>query len=168
MVEVVQRLRGNVKAKTKREPRRGLAQSTGGLGANNFVTILERMDGSPVQNLWTPSPSQPPGKPARQKKSPPKPPSDEGRIETFTILYVTPDGFLPPLALALIRDRKGSLFMAQGEDITHLKIGRQVYLRQVGGTYLFTVKSHLRRVREALKRLWRRVPSIPKKRRSIG
>ena len=29
--------------------------------------------------------------------------SDEGEIETFTILYVTPDGFLPPVALALIR-----------------------------------------------------------------
>jgi acetyl-CoA acetyltransferase len=155
VVEVVWRLRGEAAGKLKRGTRRGVAQCTGGLGANNFVTILERTDGSPVQNLWAPPPSLPPGQSHRQRKVPPNPPSDEGQIETFTILYVTPDGFLPPLALAMIRDRKGSLFMAQGEDITHLKIGRQVYLRQVGGTYLFTVKSHLRRVREALKKFWR-------------
>src|SRR6266542_2431174 len=57
------------------------------------------------------------------------------RIETFTIVYVTPDGFLPPLALALIRDRNGVLLMAQGEDATQLKIGREVYLRRIDAFY---------------------------------
>ncbi len=165
VVEVVCTLRGDSEAKPKREARRALAQSTGGLGANNFVTIVERSDPSPqVKNLWAPpSPS-----PDRQRPSPreslPTPSGDEGRIETFTILYVTPDGFLPPLALALIRDRQGSLLMAQGEDISHLKIGREVYLRQVADGYFFTVKSHLRMVREALKKLLRRVSPLPRKR----
>lgn len=166
VVEIALRLRGEAEGKLKREARRALAQSTGGLGANNFVTILERTVSSPVQNLWTPPTSSPLRKPAPQKELPPTSTSGEGRIETFTILYVTPDGFLPPLALALIRDRHGSLLMAQGEDITHLKIGREVYLRKVGDSYLFTVKSHLRRVREALKKVLGRVSRYHRRRRA--
>ena len=42
--------------------------------------------------------------------------SDAGVIETFTIVHVTPDGFLPPLALALVRTTDGRLIMAQGEE----------------------------------------------------
>jgi acetyl-CoA C-acetyltransferase len=157
IVEIVKRLRGEVEVKVKREAKRALSQSTGGLGTNNFVTIVERpKNSSQVQNLWTPPPSD------LVRRRPPQPeaeevtPSDEGRIETFTILYATPDGFLPPLALALIRDKRGRLVMAQGEDITHLRIGREVYLRMVDDFYLFTVKSHLRKVGEALTKLLKR------------
>ena len=89
--------------------------------------------------------------------------SDEGEIETFTILYVTPDGFLPPVALALIRDRNGRLLMAQGEDNVQLKIGREVYLRKIDDFCLFTVKSQLQKVQESLKRLLRRRPASPSK-----
>jgi hypothetical protein len=89
--------------------------------------------------------------------------SDEGEIETFTILYVTPDGFLPPVALALIRDRNGRLLMAQGEDNVQLKIGREVYLRRMDDVYLFTVKSQLQKVQESLKRLLRRGAASPPK-----
>jgi hypothetical protein len=42
-----------------------------------------------------------------------------------------------------------------------LKIGREVYLRKVGDVYLFTVKSHLRKVREAMRKLLGRSPSLP-------
>jgi hypothetical protein len=52
--------------------------------------------------------------------------------------------------------------MAQGEDVGHLKIGRDVYLRQLDGGYVFTVKSHLRTVREALRQLVRGLPSLPR------
>jgi len=154
IVEVVRMLRGAAKVKFKRGPRRALAQSTGGLATNNFVTIVERArEPVQVQNLWQPPPaSEFLPRPAKRKAAD-TPISDEGEIDTFTVLYVTPDGFLPPLALALIRDRKGSRIMAQGEDISHLKIGREVYLRQVAGTYYFTVKSHLQKVQEAIKQL---------------
>lgn len=154
IVEVVRRLRGESKPAFKREARRGLAQSTGGLGANNFVTVVERVEGSPpVPGPWE--------APAARRNPPPKKsdtlaPAEEGKIETFTILHVTPDGFLSPLALALVRDQRGRLLMAQGEDVSHLKIGREVYLRQVGDIWRFTVKSHLKKVREALRRLLRR------------
>ena len=68
-----------------------------------------------------------------------------GEIETFTVLYVTPEPFLPPLGLALVRDQKGSRIMAQAEDITQLKLGQKVYLRKVGGIYYCTLKSRRRR-----------------------
>lgn len=160
VVEVAQRLRGNVKTKSKREPSRGLAQSTGGLGANNLVTIIERAESVRAQSSWPPTPNY--ARPIRRQKSTPASPSEEGLIETFTVLYVTPDGFLPPLALALVRDRAGQLIMAQGEDVGHLKIGRDVYLRQLDGGYVFTVKSHLRKVREAMRQLVRGLPSLPR------
>jgi len=160
VVEVAERLRGNVKAKTRREPKRALAQSTGGLGANNLVTIIERVDAARAQVAWSPAPNR--SRPFRSRPAAAAAPSEEGRIETFTTLYVTPDGFLPPLALALVRDRAGQLIMAQGEDIGHLKIGRDVYLRQLDGGYVFTVKSHLRTVREAMRRLVGGLPSLPR------
>jgi acetyl-CoA acetyltransferase len=164
VVEAVWRLRGSSGAKLKRQPKRALAQSTGGLGANNLVTILERTESPSVKKEWSPPSLPRTGQRPSPKPSQVAPISEEGRIETFTILYVTPDGFLPPLALALVRDRQGSLLMVQGEDTTHLKIGREVYLRKVEDIYLFTVKSHLRKVREALKKLLRQVPSLSRKR----
>jgi hypothetical protein len=155
IVEGTKTLRGQSHA--KRAFQRGLTQSTGGLGTNNFVTILERSDA--VQK--GPAAAFPMPTIAVHKKSQPPRASDEGEIETFTILYVTPDGFLPPLALALVRQRNGRLIMAQGEDSEHLKIGREVYLRRTDDYCLFTVKSQLQKVQESLKKLLRRKPSSP-------
>jgi acetyl-CoA C-acetyltransferase len=149
IVEVVKRLRGE--SNSKRQFKRGLTQSTGGLASNNFVTILERTDASLARNPGFP---QPPRSLARNK-TPAMPMSNEGIIETFTILYVTPDGFLPPLALALIRERNGRLILAQGEESSQLKIGREVYLKRTDDYYLFTVKGRFRKVRDSLKRFLR-------------
>jgi acetyl-CoA acetyltransferase len=151
IVEATKTLRGQTAMKLV--PKRGLTQSTGGLGTNNFVTILERSDAPTVQNPWSPTPTAP-AAPHRHSRSARI--AAEGVIETFTILYVTPDGFLPPLALALIRDRHGALLMAQGEDDTQLKIGQEVYLRRMGGVYFFTVKSQLQKVQQAFRKLFRR------------
>jgi acetyl-CoA acetyltransferase len=164
IVEMVKRLRGQTQS--TREFRRGLSQSTGGLATNNFVTILERIDAP------APRPPAPtvPASPAVSKKKPSTPShtSDEGTIETFTVVYVTPDGFLPPLALALVRQRNGRLLLAQGEDISHLKIGRKVYLRQMDGYALFTVKSHLQKVQDSLSKLLGRRTTSSSKQESSG
>jgi acetyl-CoA C-acetyltransferase len=157
VVEVAKRLRGETG--DKRKFKRGLAQSTGGLGTNNFVTILERTDTSGESPIRSSRPSAPL---AVQKKAVSAGAiAGEGQIETFTILYVTPDGFLPPVALALIRDRSGRLLMAQGEETLQLKIGRQVYLRRIDDVYLFTVKSPLQKVQESLIKLLRRKADVP-------
>ncbi|HLN85088.1 MAG TPA: hypothetical protein VK200_01470, partial [Candidatus Limnocylindrales bacterium] len=163
VVEATKTLRGQTQMKVA--PKRGLTQSTGGLGTNNFVTILERADAPAVQNLWSPTPTAPASphghsRPARI--------AAEGVIETFTVLYVTPDGFLPPLALALVRDRHGALLMAQGEDDTQLKIGQEVYLRRMGGVYFFTVKSQLQKVQQAFMKLFRRKSPVSSKRDNRG
>jgi len=159
VVEVAKRLRGQTQS--KREFKRGLTQSTGGLGTNNFVTILELANTPRIQNPSKPSSPVPTA--TQKKASSPARTADEGEIETFTILYVTPDGFLPPLALALIRTPDGRLLMAQGEDSEHLKIGREVYLRRMDDFYLFTVKSQLQKVQESLKKLLRRKAVPPPK-----
>ena len=165
VVEVTKRLRGQTRG--KREFKRGLAQSTGGLGTNNFVTILERTDSRAVQSPAQPLLSSAPAT-AQKKTASAAAASDEGEIETFTILYVTPDGFLPPVALALIRDRHGRLLMAQGEDNVQLKIGREVYVRRMDDFYLFSVKSQLQKVQESLKRLLRRRVASPAKEEGPG
>ncbi len=151
VVDVFRRLTGQTPS--KREFRRGLTQSTGGLGTNNIVTIVERADARKVANPWTPAPLPTVG---AQKSHSVQRETVEGVIETFTIVHITPDGFLAPLALALIRARDGILLMAQGEDDTQLKIGQEVYVRGIDGLYLFTVKSQLQKVQEAFSRLWRR------------
>jgi hypothetical protein len=151
IVEIVRALRGESGNRFKRAPQRALAQSVGGLATNNFVTIIERADNSAVKPAAPVSAAAPV---RREKVRRAASIGAEGEIVTYTILYVTPDGFLPPLALALVRDRKGALVMAQGEDITQLKIGQEVYLRQVAGIYYFTVKSQLRVVEEAIKRFF--------------
>jgi hypothetical protein len=159
VVEACKRLKGDIPS--KRSPKRGLTQSTGGLATNNFVTILERADAPPAQKLAAPA------LPAAAITQPRKPStshvSEEGVIETFTTLYVTPDGFLPPLALALVRDRYGSLLMAQGEDDTQLKIDQEVFLRRVDGVCFFTVKSQIQKVQEAFMKLFRRKEAMPSK-----
>jgi acetyl-CoA C-acetyltransferase len=158
IVEAVKRLRGE--SGSKRQFNRGLTQSTGGLASNNFVTILERTDASLPRTSGFPQP-------ARQvaKSRPAKMPmSNEGLIETFTILYVTPDGFLPPLALALVREQNGRLILAQGEENKHLKIGREVYLKRTEDYYLFTLKGRFKMVQDSLKRnLWQRARALVRK-----
>ena len=152
VVEVTKTLRGE--RPWRREFRRGLTQSTGGLGTNNFVTILERADAPVVQNSWTVTTALA-NKPIRTAPSARL--LEEGVIETFTMVYVTPDGFLPPLALALVRTADGRLIMGQGEENdSALKIGREVYLRRIDGLYLFTVKSHMQRVQEAFSKFLHR------------
>lgn len=152
VVEVTKTLRGE--SPWGRAFKRGLTQSTGGLGTNNFVTILERAGAPTVQNPWKGATALA-NKPVRT--APRARLADEGVIETFTIVHVTPDGFLPPLALALVRTMDGRLIMAQGEENDPaLKIGREVYLRRIDGLYLFTVKSHIQRVQEAFTKLLRR------------
>jgi acetyl-CoA acetyltransferase len=156
VVEVVRRLRGEAKPKLKRAAVRALTQSTGGLGANNFVTIVERVEQRhALPKLWT-LPPQTARTPVPKEPLPSV--EDEGRLETFTILYITPDGFLAPLALGLIRARQGRFLFAQGEDIEHLKVGREVYVRRAGNYYRFTVKSQLQKVTEAFAKFLRRVP----------
>ncbi|HXG50844.1 MAG TPA: beta-ketoacyl synthase N-terminal-like domain-containing protein [candidate division Zixibacteria bacterium] len=153
VVEIAKALRGH--GAGNREFMRGLAQSTGGLATNNFVTILERAGARAVHSPGLPAALEVPVD--RPKKAPRREPAgSEGEIETFTVLHVTPEGFSPPLALALIRDHARRLVIAQGKDSRQLKIGREVYLRRGDGFYVFKVKSRLEIAKEAVRKLLQR------------
>jgi acetyl-CoA C-acetyltransferase len=152
IVEAVKILRGKGPFKLKREPRRALTHSIGGFGTNNFVTIIERAVATIAARSPVKKSAAPPYvhfRPSRRKQTPSRI-AVKGEIETFTVLYVTPDRFVPPLGLALVRDRKGCRVMAQADDITQLKIGQAVYLRKVAGIYHCAVRSHLQAREKAL------------------
>jgi acetyl-CoA C-acetyltransferase len=140
IVEAVKILRGTAPFKLKREPRRALAHSIGGFATNNFVTIIERAKQRTVARKRAQKTASADTRRLRSAR-PKAAPADiaaEGKVESFTVLYVTPDPFHAPLGLALVRDRKGSRVIAQAEDISQLKIGRQVYLRKAAGIYYCT------------------------------
>ncbi len=136
IVEALRILRGESPFRLKREPRRALAQSIGGFATNNFVTIVERFDKTSAGRAKTSAGSDYLHfRPSRQS-APPRAIVEHGRIESFTLLYVTADPFVSPLGLALIRDENGQRVMARVEDPAELKIGREVHLRKVAGGYV--------------------------------
>lgn len=149
IVEAVKTLRGE--SAMSREFSRGLTQSTGGLGTNNLVTIVERRRTPVAQNPGLPFVQE--NRRAQKLEAPANDGAEEGEIETFTNVHVTPEGFTPPLRLALVRCRSGRTVVAQAENAaTPLKVGRKVWLRRAGGVYLFVAKRRFQRVHEYVNR----------------
>ncbi len=140
LVEIVYQL--SEKAGRERQLKRaevGLAQSIGGLGNNNLVTILEKTDRKRiVKEGW--SPDYHPEINSSKKITASPPSEGVGILETFTTLYTTPEGFLSPLTLGFVRTRGGETVMACNPDYRspkELKIGQKVYLRVREGIYVF-------------------------------
>jgi len=140
LVEIVYQLReGAGRERQLKRAEIGLAQSIGGLGNNNLVTILERSDRKRiVKQGWSPD-YHPEIKVL--KKSTPSPPSEGvGILETFTTLYTTPEGFLSPLTLGFVKTEEGEMVMACNPDYRspkELKMGKKVYLKTREGLYVF-------------------------------
>jgi acetyl-CoA acetyltransferase len=140
LVEIVYQLRGE--AGRERQLERagiGLAQSIGGLGNNNLVTILERSDRKRiVKQGW--SPDYHPEIKVLKKSSVSPPSEGVGILETFTTLYATPEGFLSPLTLGFVKTEGGEIVMACNPDYRspkELKMGEKVYLKTREGLYVF-------------------------------
>jgi acetyl-CoA acetyltransferase len=154
LVEVVCQLRGEAGEERQLENAAiGLAQSIGGLGNNNFVTILERSDHKRIlKEGWVPD-SQPENKVS--KKSPDTKTLEwGGRLETFTILYATPEGFRSPLALGFVKTKSGDRVMACNPDYRSpkaLKIGKKVYLKMREGLYVFEKLTFWNRLKRWIK-----------------
>jgi acetyl-CoA acetyltransferase len=140
LVEIVYQLRGEAgKERQLEKAEIGLAQSIGGLGNNNLVTILERGDRNRiVKEGWSPE-FHPEIK--APKKATTSPPSEGiGILETFTTLYVTPEGFRSPLTLGFVKTEHGEIVMACNPDYRspkELKIGKKVYFKTREGLYVF-------------------------------
>jgi len=157
IVEIVLQMRRMVEVKRQvKNPYVGLAQSTGGLATNNFVTILERTDRTRLPKSHGEKSSLPQINPVLPKREKRENIAEEGTIETFTIVYVTPEGFPSPLPIAFIKDTNGNYIIARGQSVKHLKIGKVVYIKKKGEAYQFVPKSFLRKLRVISKRTLRR------------
>jgi acetyl-CoA C-acetyltransferase len=153
VVEIVWQLRHEV------EPRRqvtraniGLAQSTGGLANNNFVTILERADQKRVIPVNWESPYQVAVTPSSRPKRDPDAATREGVLQTYTVLYTTPEGFRSPLQIALIEDDENFVIMARGRKAQPIRIGTRVVITRIGETYYFFNRS----LADKMRIIWRR------------
>jgi acetyl-CoA C-acetyltransferase len=140
LVEIVYQLRGYAgKERQLERAEIGLAQSIGGLGNNNFVTILERSDRKRmVKEGWRPD-YHPEIKVLKKINNPP-PSEGVGILETFTTLYATPEGFRSPLTLGFVKTEEGEMVMACNPDYRspkELEMGKKVYLKTREGLYVF-------------------------------
>ena len=140
LVEIVYQLRGEAGRERQLELAEiGLAQSIGGLGNNNLVTILERSDRKRiVREGW--SPDYHPKMTVSKKSTVPPPSEGVGILETFTTLYATPEGFRSPLTLGFVKTEGDELVLACNPDYRspkELKMGKRVYLKTREGLYVF-------------------------------
>lgn len=151
LVEIIYQLRGEAGEKRQLEKAEiGLAQSIGGLGNNNLVTILERSDRKRVMKEgWRPDYN--PKMEVSKKAATPPLREGVGLLETFTTLYATPEGFRSPLTLAFVKAKTGERVMACNPDYRSpkvLKIGKKVYFYTREGLYVlekFTLWNRLKR-----------------------
>jgi len=161
LVEVVWQLRGDAGPERQIENAEiGLAQSVGGLGSNNFVTVLERSDRKRIVTEGWRFSDHMKGTGSRKGKVPPLP-EGTGVLETFTVLYSTPEGFLSPLALGFIRTKSGERVLACNPNCSSpnvLRIGERVSLKKKEGLYVFekfTLWNRMGRWLKNLPRLFR-------------
>ena len=155
MVEIVWQLRGEAGEERQLEKAEvGLAHSIGGLGNNNIVTILERDDRKMILTEgW--KPDYDPELKILKKEIVPPPTEGAGVLETFTLLYATPEGFRSPLTLGLVRAKGGEKVMACNPDYKNpkdLKMGQRVHLSMKEGLYLFEKRSWWKWLKSRLKK----------------
>jgi acetyl-CoA C-acetyltransferase len=154
IVEIFWQLRGEAGAgRQLKNADIGLAQSVGGVGNNNFVTILERADRKRVAKEGWRSSYHPKIRPARKLKAS-LPEEGVGLLETFTILHSTPEGFVSPLTLAFVKTRGGDLLLACNPSCRspeELRIGSSVNFHKREGLYVFEKPTLLKRLQHWVK-----------------
>ena len=161
LVEIVYQLRGE--AGTERQLQRaeiGLAQSDGGLGNNNLVTILERADRKRILKVGSTrlregrSSDDHPEMSVSKRSTPSPPPLGVGVLETFTTLYAVPEGFRSPLTLAFVKTKEGEVVMACNPDYRspkQLKMGEKVSLKTREGLFVFEKLTFWNRLKDWMK-----------------
>jgi len=154
LVEIVWQLRGEAgEGRQLKKAEIGLAQSIGGLGNNNLVTILERRDRrKTVVPGW--GLRYRPEIRSGKKASDPSLEEGVGILETFTILHSPPEGFRSPLSLGFVKLKKGGRIMVCNPEYRlpeQLKIGKKVYVFTREGLYVFERRSFWSRLKQWLK-----------------
>jgi acetyl-CoA C-acetyltransferase len=154
VVEIVWQLRQEAGTERQLEKAEiGLAQSIGGLGNNNFVTILERADRKRVVTEGWRLDYRPKIKPSRKTGTAPSQ-EGTGTLETFTVLYSPPEGFVSPLTLGFVKTKGGDRVLACNPDYrspTDLKMGEQVNLHKKEGLFVFEKQTLWKRLQHWIK-----------------
>jgi len=155
LVELVWQLRGE--AGEDRQLKRaeiGLAHSIGGLGNNNLVTLLERSDRKRVMAGGWNLDYHPVTKVAA-KTFPTSFSEGIGKLETFTVLYATPEGFRSPLTLGFVKTESGERLLACNPGCNspqELKIGKTCFVNRREGLFVFEKMPFWRRFKRWFKR----------------
>jgi len=63
--------------------------------------------------------------------------SGYGSVLSYTTLTVAPEGFKPPLHIAVVELQGGARIFCHGKETRALKIGRRVAIEQVDGIFYF-------------------------------
>jgi acetyl-CoA C-acetyltransferase len=136
VVEAVWQLRGEAgPGRQLSSPGLALVQSIGGLANNNLVTIIRRADRA-ARTHAVPAPVGLPRPDEPVRRGLPRAVSF-GRLESFTVLYMTPEGVPSPLVLGLVRTPEGHRLLARGLSEARLAAGATVALRRAGFRYTF-------------------------------
>ncbi len=155
LVEIVWQLRGEAGEERQLEKTEvGLAQSIGGLGNNNFVTILERSDRKRTAVEGWKLDYHPKINASKKTAASSLPSGGTGVLETFTILRATPEGFRSPLTLGFVKTVQGQRVMACNPEYgspKELRMGKKVFLTEREGLYVFEKLSLWSKVRGMFK-----------------
>ena len=165
-VEIVWQLREQVEEKRQvKGAKVGLLHSIGGLANNNLVVILEREDAPAHAHQWEPTYSRKVEIERRHRPDPSRV-SKEGILDSYTILYVPPEGFPSPLVLGMITTYSGHRILARAATPTTFKVGERVAIERGDDTFYFMrygwvqrltfrASRKLRAWRLSLKRKWK-------------
>jgi len=136
-VEIVWQLRGQVEEKRQvKGARVGLLHSIGGMANNNLVVILEREDAPVCAPQWEPTYSRR-VEIERHHRPDPSRVSKEGVLDSYTILYVPPEGFPSPLVLGMVTTYSGHRILARAATPTTFKVGERVAIERGDDTFYF-------------------------------
>lgn len=136
-VEIVWQLRGEVeKERQVKNARIGLLHSIGGLSNNNVVAIIEREDASPHPVSWKTSYNKE-VEIERQHRPDPSRVSKEGILDSYTILYVPPEGFSSPLVLGMVSTFSGHRILARATAPITYKVGERVHIEKADNAFYF-------------------------------
>jgi acetyl-CoA acetyltransferase len=158
VVELVWQLRGEAgEDRQINQAGVGLAHSIGGLGNNNLVTLLERSDRNRVMSGAWKLTYSPELKVAAKTYSSTYSEAI-GKLETFTVLHATPEGFRSPLTLGFVRMQSGERLLACNPDCNspqELKIGKPCLVNTKEGLFVFEKMPFLLRLQRWLKKITR-------------
>ena len=87
--------------------------------------------------------------------------SGYGSVLSYTTLTAVPQGFKPPLHIAVVELHGGARIFCHGKETRALKIGRRVVIEQVDGIFYFASLG----IADRLTMFWKRRGAAPERTR---